>query len=368
MNEVALARILDMLNNLVDTIPPHPPSTTLFPDKWIAASALQKGIRRGNVKLALRALETLWNIDPRYARRRLAIVALEDVGLGAPDIVAVSVIACSGNKYLSKARIYPSVRACAIALARSPKERSAEHIYTILSYHGDFDLLRDRFAHKSSNQLIEIMIDPERFLLERSAAAWFLAGTNRFGGGEFPVVSGDMGAFEWAIEQLNTPPWQPLVTMAGLKISQCALPIFWPVKLSHQDCGGGKIIEMNKKTRNDTRNVPPYLLDQFTRGGKAVIRGILKEDTKLTRWLGGILPRKAWQATVEMGLFYLSSDVLDQEYVFRESEKLKDISVQADCCRAGLQSSDVNTLLEILTERLEEIENRCSAHIEQLGW
>ena len=89
MNEVALMTLLDMLNRLIDNTPDYPPPKRLLPDKWIAASALQKGVRRGNVKLVLRALETLWTIDPRYARRRLAIIAFEDVGLGVHDVVAV---------------------------------------------------------------------------------------------------------------------------------------------------------------------------------------------------------------------------------------------------------------------------------------
>ena len=358
MNNIALLSLRDILESLIDNAPYYPKPFGQLPDKWISASALQKGVRRGELDLVLRALDTLWNIDPSYARRRLATIAFEDVGLGASDIVASTVMACSGTKYLPKDKIYPAVRACAIALTNSAKERSAEHIFTALAHHDSLDLLRDRFAHKTPHQMVDIMTDTDRYLIERSAAAWFLAGTKRFGAGLMPEVQGDLEAFEWAIEQLNIPLWQPLVTMAGIRVTQCALPIFWPLKLSQKECGEASIISNSSKLSEDNSAVPSFVLDQFTRGGKAVIRGMLKEDNKLTQLLNKTLPRKAWQPTVEMGLFYLISDQLNQEYVFIGSDKLKRLSIEADCCRWGLQASDVDILLKVLLDNLDEIKRR----------
>ncbi len=291
MDDIALLTLRDRLNQLLEKTPRHPPPIGQLPDKWIAASALQKGIRRGNVELAIRALDTLWKIDPRYARKRLAIIAFEDVGLGAPDIVAVTVMACSGTKYLQKEKIYPAVRACAISLATSAKERSAEHIYTLLAHHDAYELIRDRFAHKTPHQLVDIIIDTDRYLIERSAAAWLLAGTKRFGVGLMPEVQGDLGAFEWALEQLNMPLWQPLATMAGIRVTQCALPVFWPLKLSQKECGEAAIINNSRKLSADQSLVPSYALDQFTRGGKAEFMGGAMTDRQcafLGRSVGGV--------------------------------------------------------------------------------
>jgi len=368
MNDIALLSLRDMLDRLISDTPQLPPPTDQLPDKWIAASAMQKGVRRGKVNLVLQALDTLWNIDPRYARRRLATIAFEDVGLGNPDVVAITVMACSGTKYLPKEKIYPAVRACAIALATAAKERSAEHIYTLLAYHDAYDLIRDRFAHKTHHQLADIVIDTDRFLIERAAAAWFLAGTKRFGAGLMPEVQGDLEAYEWAIEQLDTPLWQPLVTMAGIRVTQCALPIFWPLKLSQKECGEASIIDNRSKLSEDKSLVPSYLLDHFTRGGKTVIRNILKEDNNITRWLTDKLPRKAWQPTTEVALFYLVSDRLDQQYTFAGSNKLHRLSIEADCCRWGLQAPDVTTFLKIVSDSLEEIEGRRKAFIRKSGW
>ncbi|MBL4602201.1 MAG: hypothetical protein JKY84_05620 [Emcibacteraceae bacterium] len=183
-----------------------------------------------------------------------------------------------------------------------------------------------------------------------------------------PEVQGDLGAYEWAIEQLNIPLWQPLVTMAGIRVTQCALPIFWPLKLSQKECGEAAIIKNNCKQQQDESLVPSFALDQFTRGGKTVIRGILKEDNHLTQWLANKLPRKAWQPTLEMGLFYLVSDQLNQEYVFAGSDKLKRLSIEADCCRWGLQVEDVKALLKIISDSLDEIEKRRRVFIRTAEW
>lgn len=368
MNDIALLALREMLERLLETTTFYSPPNNLLPDKWIAASSLQKGVRRGNLNLVLRAFETLWNIDPRYARRRVATIAFEDVGLGNPELVAVTAMACSGTKYLPTEKIYPAVYACAVGLASSPKCRSAEHIYTALSFHEDFDLLRDRYAHKSEQQLIDIMLDTDRYLLERSVAAWYLAGTKRFIGGMMYTLKGNFSLFEWATEQLHIDPWQAVMTLTGIRVTQCALPIYWPLKLSQKECGVSSIRQIKLNHEEYENKIPPYVLDQFTRGGKAVIRSYLSENNSLTRWLDKKLPRRCWQMTVDMGLFYLTSDVLDQEYVFAGSDKLKRLSVEADCCRWELKIEDVDQLLKLLSDNLDEIQRRRTRFITEAGW
>jgi replication-associated recombination protein RarA len=64
------------------TDPPH--SVDPLPcDRWLASSALQKAIRRGEVLTAERALRTLYRYDPRSTWRRLLVIACEDVGIAS---------------------------------------------------------------------------------------------------------------------------------------------------------------------------------------------------------------------------------------------------------------------------------------------
>src|SRR5258708_39133867 len=63
-------------------------------DVWVAASGLQKGIRRGDAQAALACAMTLLLHDPDRLWRRLSGIAIEDIGIAglttATQVIAVS--------------------------------------------------------------------------------------------------------------------------------------------------------------------------------------------------------------------------------------------------------------------------------------
>src|SRR6266581_1855767 len=66
---------------------------------WIAMSLLQKAIRRGEERLALRAAATLLHVSPERLWRRCGCITFEDVGVADLDTVAVVTSALSGKRY-----------------------------------------------------------------------------------------------------------------------------------------------------------------------------------------------------------------------------------------------------------------------------
>ena len=56
---------------------------------WVAMSLMQKAIRRGEERLALRAAATLLRDAPDRLWRRCGAIAYEDVGLADVDAVAI---------------------------------------------------------------------------------------------------------------------------------------------------------------------------------------------------------------------------------------------------------------------------------------
>lgn len=62
-------------------------------DKWLARSALQKAIRRGEMEEALSQAARLWRVDPEYCWFSLGVIAVEDVGFGDPECVLWSHVA-----------------------------------------------------------------------------------------------------------------------------------------------------------------------------------------------------------------------------------------------------------------------------------
>ena len=60
-------------------------------NQWIASSALQKAIRRGEIAVAERAAFALHREDSPAAWRRLIAIAFEDLGPAAVDVVVETV-------------------------------------------------------------------------------------------------------------------------------------------------------------------------------------------------------------------------------------------------------------------------------------
>src|SRR6185503_12124622 len=70
-----------------------PPIYSINVSPWIAASALQKAIRRGHKQTALRAAARLLQVAPDRLWRRLGCISFEDVGVGDFEVVSLTVAA-----------------------------------------------------------------------------------------------------------------------------------------------------------------------------------------------------------------------------------------------------------------------------------
>jgi hypothetical protein len=79
--------LIDGLSEALAKVEEPTPPIPLAADRYIALSALQKAIRRGEEELALRAAMNLMIGGPHAIWRRLGIIAFEDVGVGNIDAV-----------------------------------------------------------------------------------------------------------------------------------------------------------------------------------------------------------------------------------------------------------------------------------------
>src|ERR1700730_12470200 len=71
-------------------------------NRWIASSALQKAIRRGENTIAIRAALALQREDRQRAWRRLVAIAFEDVGAADIDAVVETVAAASSPDWRAR--------------------------------------------------------------------------------------------------------------------------------------------------------------------------------------------------------------------------------------------------------------------------
>lgn len=109
-------------------------------DRWLLASLLQKAIRRDQAETALGAAIGLLEMDAPRLWRRLATIALEDVGVGDLDVtlalLGVSTVpalrrALGGNR--------GSLEVMVPLACQAVKDRSADHLGSLVRHRCPFD-------------------------------------------------------------------------------------------------------------------------------------------------------------------------------------------------------------------------------------
>lgn len=323
-----------------------------FPDKWVACSTMQKAIRRGNAGLALSATAYLIEYDIRMCKRRIAVTAVEDIGVGDIWLAGLTQYAALRNGQLPTTVRYKALLACAEQMALSAKDRSADYIQTALQVHPSLDLMREKLAERTPCQLKVIITDEDRFLLERSLASWYLTGVANSQYEQLPDMSGDRDLFTLAMEQLSIPCWMPFLTnIAGPSGKE---PMFWhyPIKVSHVRLGKVGVVEHKLPKAIMTKGIPHYALDSHTRLGKQAIRQLLKAYRPLSGFLSQYIPQIAWQPTVEGALFNIDAALVDRETTFPEYASIKRLGIETDICRYGLPLTAKDELIATLLEAL----------------
>jgi MgsA AAA+ ATPase C terminal len=174
---------------------PSPPLDAIKPlpcDRWLASSALQKAIRRGEVLVAQRALRTLYRHDPRLAWRRLLVIACEDVGIGSLDAVIMTAVRSADVKSGHDTGVDEAAAlATAQMLAEAPKDRSADMLYAAAQHDPALEVMRATCRSVPVAQRLEFVADSTLSLPERALAAWHSSGVDPRG--EQRLSPGDFG-------------------------------------------------------------------------------------------------------------------------------------------------------------------------------
>ena len=93
-NEALTEYLVTGLEEALAASEPHPFPEPLTADRYVAMSALQKAIRRGNQPVGLRAALSLLRSTARGFWRRLGVISFEDIGVGNIDLVGW--VRCNG--------------------------------------------------------------------------------------------------------------------------------------------------------------------------------------------------------------------------------------------------------------------------------
>lgn len=127
-----------------------PPCEPLFISPWVAMSAMQKGIRRGDIDLATRAAATLLKADPAKLWRRLAGIVVEDIGLA--DLAAVKLVMAATAGKTFRRDFGGEHRVASLVVSRmceAKKCRAVDDLLIAVSHHHEVEALRDDIARET---------------------------------------------------------------------------------------------------------------------------------------------------------------------------------------------------------------------------
>jgi hypothetical protein len=146
---------------------------------WIAMSALQKVIRRGQEHLALRAAATLLHVSPERLWRRCGCIVFEDIGVADLDTVAIVTAALAGKRFRASLGGEWAVARCIVSkMVHAPKSRAADDLLLAAENHPHFGDARLSFALPRIDDLIRIAAGADPLPI-RALATWFAIGTDR---------------------------------------------------------------------------------------------------------------------------------------------------------------------------------------------
>jgi hypothetical protein len=240
-------------------------------DKWLAASILQKAIRRNDLKSALSAAFTLWHLDRNSFWRRLHIISVEDVGVASPDAVIQTLTALNNHAWRKKVGDLQVGLHLTKLLCTSVKTRLGDEVYTICNKSRDLCDFRHEISKWNNQSLSDCILNINAALPERALSLWLLAGTKRFPSDVLPKHTGSMEAVADVILALNAPDDLTNACLGALTKTQWPLVLFTPLLWTevHKQ---QKILTFRSDpypASSLAKGIPLVALDMFTRLGKA---------------------------------------------------------------------------------------------------
>lgn len=345
MNSVFKAR----LERIADSLPAKGLSSakTLPFDSYLLRSGLQKAVRRGNVELTSRFALSLWHTDKRSLWRRLAIIAVEDVGVGCMDVTLDVLLAYASNDWRTASGDVKIAIHLAQQMAKAPKTRLLRELFVYSDRSEVATFARGRTEEVSLKKLRATLLDNEKETFERILALWGLGGKSSFSTEVFSGGQGNVEEAIIAIKRLPIPDEIIQVCLTALKLPHwplaSLLPLGW-LEMKKQ----GKDLYISKEmplSAPECTGLPTWAMDGlYTRSGKQSIRSLQAAVPCL----------KSFTAMqIGEGYFFIESEPLNLRLTSRAWEDLRQEYIFTVMAGLGLNRNDYMVLRRILIKNLD---------------
>lgn len=336
----------------VPTVEPFPVSP------WVAMSALQKGIRRGDVQLATRAAATLLKSEPAKLWRRLVGIVFEDVGLGSLETIRVVTAATDRSARQQFGGDWAVASLLVETMCAAPKCRATDDLFLTISHHHELAELRASLTgvhlakHLSRISERGALLGASLSVLHASGVRWtgMVAGKTSNAPATFDAMraAGVDPEIVALSEQGYRKTREPLSIL--LPLLTLARP---PVEFTTQD-------DEFPPALVGRSGLPTYVYDAFSWEGKAALSRFLKRDTATGRWLRKHVAGERRLSVLAGGLFRVEGGLVRQRVMWPCAMTL---SWLADSGYHGMKLPDPAAFLEMICADLPTIdEERADVH------
>ncbi|QKC85777.1 hypothetical protein [Mesorhizobium sp. NZP2077] len=288
-----------------------PAAEPLLVSPWVAMSAMQKNIRRGQIELALSAAAALLRNYPAKLWSRLAGIAFEDIGLADLDCVALVMAATTGKKF--REQFGHEWRIASLVVTRmcaAPKCRGTDDLFIAISHHHELEALRGDLARETLTEHLS-RVEGRAALLGASLAALHVSRVRWIG--QVEGQRADPKELFAAMRVAGVGHRIVDLGEQGFRRTREALPILLPLVSQALPLGTltVKDDEFPPVVIGHNR-LPTYCLDAFSWEGKAALARFLKRDTATGRWLRKHAPTERRLSILAGGLFRVEGGLVRQ--------------------------------------------------------
>ena len=296
-------------NRKAPTVEPLPVSL------WVAMSAMQKGIRRGDVDLTLRAAKTLLDKDAPKLWRRLAGIVFEDVGLASVQTIRL-VMTVTASK-VARNELGGEWAVASLLVERmcaAPKCRAADDLFITVSHHHELEAVRADLAARDLPQHLS-HVRERGAVLGRAVAALHASGTRWTGQVAGKAV--DPTATFDAMRSAGID--HEIVALAewGWRRTREALPVLMPMLKPALPSSDLPVADDEFSPVVIGRSgLPTFVFDAFSWEGKAALGRFLKRDTATGRWLRNHVTAERRLAVLAGGIFRIDGGLVRRRVIW----------------------------------------------------
>jgi hypothetical protein len=328
-------------------------------DRYVALSALQKAIRRGEEDLALTAAMNLMIGGPQAIWRRLAIIAFEDIGVANIDVVGWATVVI-GDREL-RARLggeWKVMEFLVRALCRSAKNRATDELTYLIEHSPALADVRDELPGLSLRWRIAAATDTRSCISVRALATWFSIGTDRITSSALAPVPGCLENTFGALRDAGCPGTAVEIGRMGLKRTGCILAAMLPSLYWLRGTGEYSVEDDLILPETKIGPVPSWVFDMHTRSGLAAFGLYRRRSARMRAYLTEHAdPSANLTRLIGYLVFAIESGLLRKRMIWPEGVRLR---MAADLVQPGLPPEVVPDAFAILRDEIDLL-NRCRA-------